>query len=70
MGVISSLMHNPEPLGTVDDILRPAGDNPVLERGFVTTSAAFATAFPTLIGTVPLGTLVASVAHRITDLVQ
>ncbi|MCB2065887.1 MAG: sodium:alanine symporter family protein [Erythrobacter sp.] len=30
--------------------------------GFVTTSAAFATAFPTLIGTVPLGTLVASVA--------
>ncbi|MCB1594729.1 MAG: NADH-quinone oxidoreductase subunit B, partial [Xanthomonadales bacterium] len=39
MGVISSLMHNPEPLGTVDDILRPAGDNPVLERGFVTTSA-------------------------------
>ena len=41
MGVkqaISSVMHNPEPIGIVDDILRPEGDNPLLERGFVTTS--------------------------------
>lgn len=32
------------------------------QSGFVTTSAAFAAAFPTLIGNIPLGTLVASVA--------
>ncbi|GGD70584.1 sodium:alanine symporter [Croceicoccus mobilis] len=32
------------------------------QSGFVTTSAAFAAAFPFLIGNVPLGTLVASVA--------
>jgi NADH-quinone oxidoreductase subunit B len=41
MGVIqtvSGLMHNPLPEGRVDDILRPEGDNPLLEHGFVTTS--------------------------------
>src|ERR1700761_4977612 len=41
MGVISSLdrvMHNPQPLNLVDDILRPAEDNPVMQRGFATTS--------------------------------
>jgi NADH-quinone oxidoreductase subunit B len=37
MGV-SEFFHNPEPLGRVDDILRPEGDNPLLERGFVTTA--------------------------------
>ena len=41
MGVIQTLdglMHNPVPLGQVDDILRPEGENPLLERGYVTTS--------------------------------
>ena len=41
MGVIdtvSGLMHNPIPEGRVADILRPEGDNPLLEHGFVTTS--------------------------------
>ena len=41
MGVIqtfSDAMHNPVPIATVDDILRPGGDNPLVERGFVTTS--------------------------------
>lgn len=41
MGVIqtvSRVMHNPEPLGRVDDLLGPEGDNPLLEHGFVTTS--------------------------------
>ncbi|MGC1549173.1 MAG: NADH-quinone oxidoreductase subunit B family protein [Rhodanobacter sp.] len=41
MGVISSIdrvMHNPQPLNVVDDILRPAGDNPIIQRGFATTS--------------------------------
>src|ERR1700761_336758 len=41
MGVISSIdrvMHNPQPLNLVDDILRPAGDNPIVQRGFATTS--------------------------------
>ena len=41
MGVMSSIdqvMHNPQPLNLVDDILRPAGDNPVVQRGFATTS--------------------------------
>lgn len=41
MGVMSSIdrvMHNPEPLNLVDDILRPAEDNPVVQRGFATTS--------------------------------
>jgi NADH:ubiquinone oxidoreductase subunit 3 (subunit A) len=37
MGV-SQYFHNPEPIGRLDDILRPEGDNPLLERGFVTTS--------------------------------
>ncbi len=37
MGV-SDIFHNPVPVGAVDDILRPEGDNPLLERGFVTTS--------------------------------
>ena len=32
-------MNNPLPEGRVDDILRPEGDNPLLERGFVTTSS-------------------------------
>ena len=41
MGVISSLdrvMHNPQPLNLVDDILRPVEDNPIMQRGFATTS--------------------------------
>lgn len=41
MGMMSSLdrvMHNPQPLNLVDDILRPEGDNPVVQRGFATTS--------------------------------
>jgi len=41
MGVISTIdrvMHNPEPLNLVDDILRPTEDNPVMQRGFATTS--------------------------------
>ena len=41
MGVMRSLsdaMHNPVPIATVDDILRPGGDNPMIERGFATTS--------------------------------
>ncbi len=41
MGVIQTvdrLMNNPIPEGRVDDILRPEGDNPLLEKGYVTTS--------------------------------
>ncbi|MDQ3160219.1 MAG: NADH-quinone oxidoreductase subunit B, partial [Pseudomonadota bacterium] len=41
MGVsdaISGLMHNPIPEGRLDDILRPEGDNPLLQNGFVTTN--------------------------------
>lgn len=38
MNAIAQFFHNPAPLGCVDDILRPAGDNPLLERGVVTTS--------------------------------
>ncbi|HZY34650.1 MAG TPA: NADH-quinone oxidoreductase subunit B family protein [Rhodanobacter sp.] len=41
MGVIDSVsrvMHNPDPLNLVDDILLPASDNPVVQRGFATTS--------------------------------
>src|SRR5690348_17325950 len=38
MDSVSRVMHNPEPLNLVDDILRPAGDNPVVQRGFATTS--------------------------------
>ena len=36
--VAKHLMHNPVPTGPVDDILRPGGDNPLLERGFATAS--------------------------------
>ena len=39
MGVIDSVsrvMHNPEPLNVVDDILRPTGDSPMAQRGFAT----------------------------------
>jgi len=36
--VEKSLMHNPVPIGPVDDILRPGGDNPLLQKGFVTAS--------------------------------
>jgi NADH-quinone oxidoreductase subunit B len=35
---LAQFFNNPEPVGRVDDILRPEGDNPLLERGFVTTS--------------------------------
>ena len=35
---VSRVMHNPVPIATVDDILRPDGDNPLVERGFVTTN--------------------------------
>ncbi|RRN57340.1 NADH-quinone oxidoreductase subunit B [Pseudoxanthomonas sp. SGNA-20] len=41
MGVIQTidrLMTNPMPEGRVEDILRPAGENPLLEKGYVTTS--------------------------------
>ena len=41
MGVMQSVteaLHNPLPIQTVDDILRPGGDNPLIERGFATTS--------------------------------
>ncbi len=36
---IEGLMNNPLPEGQVDDILRPEGDNPLTERGFVTTTS-------------------------------
>jgi NADH-quinone oxidoreductase subunit B len=36
---LSRVMHNPVPISTVDDILRPDGDNPLVERGFAVTSA-------------------------------
>jgi NADH-quinone oxidoreductase subunit B len=36
--VEKNLFLNPVPTGPVDDILRPGGDNPLLQRGFVTTS--------------------------------
>jgi NADH-quinone oxidoreductase subunit B len=35
---IAQYFHNPEPLGRVDDILRPGDDNPLIERGFAVTS--------------------------------
>jgi NADH-quinone oxidoreductase subunit B len=38
MDSISRVMHNPDPLNLVDDILLPAADNPVVQRGFATTS--------------------------------
>ena len=34
---ISETMHNPAPVSIVDDILRPTEDNPLMDRGFVTT---------------------------------
>ena len=43
MGVIQQVeraINNPLPEGRVDDILRPEGENPLLERGYVTTSKA------------------------------
>jgi NADH-quinone oxidoreductase subunit B len=36
--VEKKLFLNPVPTGPVDDIIRPGGDNPLLERGFVTAS--------------------------------
>jgi NADH-quinone oxidoreductase subunit B len=36
--VEKKLFLNPEPTGPVDDILRPGGDNPLLQRGFVTAT--------------------------------
>jgi NADH-quinone oxidoreductase subunit B len=35
--VEKKLFLNPVPTGPVEDILRPGGDNPLLQRGFVTT---------------------------------
>ncbi len=35
---IAQYLHNPEPIGRVDDILRPGDDNPLVERGFAVTS--------------------------------
>jgi len=35
---IGEAMHNPAPVNIVDDILRPAEENPLMERGFVTTN--------------------------------
>ncbi|HET9049581.1 MAG TPA: NADH-quinone oxidoreductase subunit B family protein [Chiayiivirga sp.] len=35
---IAQYFHNPEPIGRVDDILRPGDDNPLIERGFAVTS--------------------------------
>ena len=37
--VIADAFHNPTPIGTVDDILRPEADNPLIQRGFAVTSA-------------------------------
>ncbi|HXD83043.1 MAG TPA: NADH-quinone oxidoreductase subunit B family protein [Rudaea sp.] len=37
--VEKNLFTNPVPHGPVDDILRPGDDNPLLQRGFLTTSA-------------------------------
>ena len=36
---VARLMNNPLPEGQVDDILRPAGENPLLEQGFLMTSS-------------------------------
>ena len=38
MTTIDRVMHNPTPLNLVDDILRPNGDAPVINRGFGVTS--------------------------------
>ena len=40
MGIVDrfgEVMHNPAPVSIVDDILRPVEDNPLMDRGFVTT---------------------------------
>src|SRR3546814_1612531 len=37
--LVRSFISNPLPEGRLDDILRPEGDNPLTERGFVTTSS-------------------------------
>ncbi|MDR2872659.1 MAG: NADH-quinone oxidoreductase subunit B [Xanthomonadaceae bacterium] len=37
-GTFGRLMNNPYPEGRVDDILRSDGENPLLNKGFVTTS--------------------------------
>jgi len=39
MGVsqtVARLMNNPLPEGRVDDILRPEGENPLVEHGYAT----------------------------------
>ena len=41
MGLISAIdksMHNPVPIGKVDDILRPQADNPIMREGFGVTT--------------------------------
>ena len=38
MTTIDRVMHNPQPLNLVDDIIRPNGDAPVPQRGFGVTS--------------------------------
>ncbi|TAN06533.1 MAG: NADH-quinone oxidoreductase subunit B [Rhodanobacteraceae bacterium] len=41
MGLIQAIdksMHNPVPIGKVDDILRPEADNPIMQRGFGVTT--------------------------------
>ncbi|MBL0030277.1 MAG: NADH-quinone oxidoreductase subunit B [Rhodanobacteraceae bacterium] len=38
MGVKTSFFHNPEPIGEVDDILRPDASNPLIERGYAVAS--------------------------------
>ena len=41
MGVIQNItdaLHNPVPVSTVDDILRPGGDNPLVDRGYAVAS--------------------------------
>ena len=36
---VADSASNPVPEARLDDILRPEGDNPLLERGFVTTNS-------------------------------
>src|SRR5688572_18393804 len=41
MGVMQGLtdaLHNPVPVSTVDDILRPGGDNPLVDKGYAVAS--------------------------------
>ena len=42
---VSGLMYNPLPDGRLDDILRPEGDNPLLQQGFDTTNLDIDAAF-------------------------